>query len=91
MKAIINKKLYDTDKATEIFSTLDQYLGSTLGIDLIRSRRTKIYKTKNGNYFMTCNTQIIKTMSEKEVKEYILNKDIEKYLKLFGSDGIEEG
>lgn len=75
MKRIINGKMYDTDKATEIH------------VDTYRNRA--LYQTDKGTYFMRYANNEIKIKSEAEVRDYLSRYDVDKYIELFGE--VEEG
>lgn len=70
MMQIINGLLYDTTSAKLIY------------LDETNNRRW--YKTQNGNYFVLYGTGEIAQKSEEAVKDYLGQRDVEKYIELFG-------
>ena len=89
MKAIIDDKLYDTDKSELLFAhTKIEWI---LIIPIIT--KTKYYKTKNGNYFAverdySGTSMYSLTHEEYEFKLYMYKKSLEcnpnRYIKEFG-------
>lgn len=53
MKQIIDRKVYDTDTATELCS--DEYQEDTVN-RLNRGRATTLYRTRKGAFFFHCET-----------------------------------
>lgn len=97
MKAIINEKLYDTEKAKLLFSYKRKYKGNELfwkpGYFWYAWADVDIYKTEKGNYFLKVteddrNKEYLEATSEVNVKETIKKLDAEEYIKLFGK--VEE-
>lgn len=78
MKQIVDGYLYDTEKATLLY-TASSY------------RRTrKYYVTDKGTYFCFYqNVGEIKTIDESVIKEILAEHDTDKYIELFGA--VEEG
>lgn len=70
MKKIIDGKMYDTSTAELIF--------------VVEDSNRKWYKTKKGNYFLLYPNGEIIAKTEDEVKEFLGEKSIEKYIQLFG-------
>ena len=93
MKAIIDGKLYDTEKA-ELIKTFEQNerKSSMLGIYYKITRKVDLYKTENGKWFLIkhkaegygANQDEIEILVKKEVKQIFetLN-DVENYEKYF--------
>lgn len=74
MKKIIKGLLYDTDTSENIY------------LDEMTNRR--IFKTAKGNYFLMYPNGEIIPKTEEEVKEYIGQHDVKKYVEIFGK--VEE-
>jgi len=98
MKAIIDNKIYDTDKADKIFSYQHKNSAPTIIKNLYYNfwENADIYKTKKGNYFTYfSNTEgykekfRIETVSEEQVKLLIAQLDPVTFIKIFGE--LEEG
>ena len=70
MMQIIDGLLYDTAASTLIY--LDE------------SNNRRWYKTQNGNYFVLYGTGKIAPKSEDAVKDFLGQRDVEKYIELFG-------
>lgn len=70
MKKIVNGKLYDTSTSEEIY------------VDEWSNRH--IFKTQKGNYFLLYGNGEIVPKTEDEIKEYLGEHDVEKYIELFG-------
>lgn len=93
MKAIINDKLYDTDKAEVVFSlkreVADMEVFWKPGRHLAKWHRIDIYVTKKGNYF-ECDQddQQIKSITQMEAKKTIKDLNPDEYIKIFGE--VEE-
>ena len=70
MQKIIDGLLYDTDKAELLYyeEKTDRWL----------------YKGENGHYFMYFLNGVISPKSEEFVKDYLGQRDIDKYIELFG-------
>ena len=78
MKKIIDDKLYDTEKATLIFT------------DTLNRKQRDYYVTNKGTYFCHyVSVGNIEIVAEREVKELLAERDIEKFLKLYPD--VEEG
>lgn len=87
---VINNLKYDTDKM-ELVSDKCHYkwfgtiLGNTMKFD---GREVKLYKSKKGNWLLTFKKDYGITsgraLTEKEVKNLLMNYDVETYEKLFG-------
>lgn len=97
MKAIINEKLYDTEKSELLFSYRRKYKGNELfwkpGYCWCSWADVDIYKTEKGNYFLKVieedwNKEYLEAIAEEKVKEIIKKLDVKKYIKLFGK--VEE-
>jgi len=73
MKKIINGLLYDTDKAELLWTER-----------LFRKVRN-YYRTEKKNYFCVYANKEIYPMTEDEFKEYLGEKDPDRYIELFGS------
>ncbi len=103
MKAIIENKLYDTEKSEKIFDYLRNEPQPVFWSNTITMhcwRNTDIYKTRKNSYFLHIHTgdkegkfmdlkERIELITEKEVKKIILNLDVDKYIKMYGN--VEEG
>lgn len=92
-KAIINGKLYDTEKAEKVVSfrrRVDMgpiYSGSEIHYTPLHD--IDIYKTAKGNYFEhDVDKGTITTTDEDEVKDIIRRLYPDKYIELFGE--VEE-
>lgn len=70
MKKIVNGILYDTEKSEKLY--LDQV-----------NKRT-LWRTEDGNFFMTFMTGEIVPKDESSVKAYLGDKDVDLYIELFG-------
>lgn len=78
MRFIVDNKLYDTDKATLIYSEYK-----------IRNRRD-YYKTHKGTYFVHYVSKgEIAIVSEEDIRDLLAIKDVDKYIELFGI--VDEG
>lgn len=79
MKQIIEGKLYDTDKMTEIYSA--EFPGPTF------------WKSKKGTYirkgFGSLDDNYLSVVTEDYFKAYLARTDIDKYIELYGE--VEEG
>lgn len=105
MKAIIENKIYDTEKCEKIYKYIKKVKDVTrLGIPSYISRHATIFKSKKGTYleylgkpvescFLTIFDDYeakLTKISEKEVKKILLNfNEVDIYTKLFGE--LEEG
>lgn len=97
MKAIIENKMYDTEKATFIFNYLKKettpcFWNNNLAYEYWR--KTDIYKTNKEQYFLHIHTkedlkERIELITKYEAKNIISRLDPEKYVELFGE--VEEG
>ncbi len=99
MKKIINNKIYDTDRAYIIFDFQEKVKGNECwfkkGYSFSYWTIVQIYRTLKGNYFLHYNAssgydEFIKDTTEDEVKRIIKSLNPDKYIELFGRDGIEE-
>lgn len=98
MKAIINNKLYDTEKAKSIYEYKHKWFESCSyikeGWEFAHWENATIYRTKNNNYFTYfyhdgySERERIETASIESVKCTIRNLDPDKYIELFGE--VEE-
>lgn len=70
MMQIIDGLLYDTAMSTLIY------------LDEVNNRRW--YKTQNSNYFVLYGTGEIAPKSEEAVKAFLGQRNVEKYIELFG-------
>ena len=70
MKRIIEGLLYDTDDSLLIYEDID--------------KRRKYYKTANGRFFILYKTGEILTATEEHVKAVLGERDIDKYIEIFG-------
>lgn len=98
MKKIINNKLYDTDRAGLIYEFCEKVKGDECWFRKEYSfcywTDVQIYRTLNGNYFLHYNAssgydEFIKVATEDDVKRIIKSLNPDKYIELFGLDGIE--
>ena len=71
MKRIYKGILYDTD-ASEL-------------IHFDAAAKRKLYKTENGNFFVLYNNSEIYPKTEESTKEYLGEKDVDKYIELWGN------
>lgn len=99
MKKIINNKLYDTNRAVLIYEFCEKVKGDECWFrkefSFFYWTTVQIYKTIKGNYFLYYNAssgydEFIKEAMEGDVKRIIKSLDSDKYIELFGLDGIEE-
>lgn len=74
MRKIVQGKLYDTDKATLIY--------------VQKTFNRLWYVTEKGNYFVVFGNGSIIPQTEEEVKEFLAEHDVDKYMELFGE--VEE-
>lgn len=94
MKAIIDNKLYDTEKAKKVIEfrrsgtkTVDCW--GTL-MNLPYRHDITLYKTAKGNYFeVDEDDKVIQVVTEERVKKILTDIDPDLYIKLFGE--VEEG
>lgn len=75
MKKIINGLLYDTEKATLIFTSTD--------------KRRQYYRTKNGNFFVVYRTGEFAIKREEDMREFLGENAPDKYIEIFGN--VKEG
>lgn len=75
MQQIIEGRLYDTEKAEEIYC--DAYANRS------------IYITSKGNYFIRYANGELVTKTQEEVKVFLAKYNVAKYIELFGE--VEEG
>lgn len=94
MKAIINNKLYDTEKAEKVIEfrrsgmKTSELWGTTMNLPYRHD--ITLYKTAKGNYFeVDEDDKVLRVVSEAQVKELLTNIDPDLYIKLFGE--VEEG
>lgn len=99
MKKIINNKLYNTNTADIIFDFREKVRGDECwfrkGYSFCYWTDVQIYRTLNGNYFLHYNAssgydEFIKEATEADVKNILKSLNPDKYIELFGLDGIEE-
>lgn len=99
MKKIIDNKIYDTEKANQIFEFRRRLKGDKCwfkpGYCFVYWTNAQIYKTQNENYFLHLNAaegyeEKIETITEDKVKELIKELDPDRYLQLFGNVDLEE-
>ncbi len=99
MKAIIDNKIYDTEKATNIYEFRRKCKGSESvffpGKFFVYWTNVQIYKTNKNNYFLHYDEydnykEKIETITEDEVKEIIKKLEPDKYINLFGTIDLEE-
>lgn len=82
MVKYIGGKKYDTATATLILSTWNG----------VRSTQRDYYITKKGAFFCHyVRVNDIHTIPEDTMKDILLANNVEKYIELFGEEGIEEG
>ena len=82
MKAIIDNKLYDTDKAEMTYEYTEAESCAA---------NIKIYKTSKDNYFQEISvfaSNTLNTLSVDQVKEVLSKRAPDKYIELFGE--VEE-
>lgn len=94
MKAIINNKLYDTEKAEKIYSYRRKYKVDSICDSMLPKgycftdwEDIDIYKTKKENYFLHCKRdckEYIETTSYDYIKATIERLNPDKYIELFG-------
>lgn len=78
MQKIIDRKLYDTDTATLIYT------------DFKIMKRRDYYRTKKGAFFCHyVSVGDIHLVSEEEMMDILASKDVEKYIEIFGD--VTEG
>lgn len=70
MKKIVDGLLYDTDKSELIYT------------DVANKRR--LFKTENNRFFIVYNNGEIVPKTEQNAKDYLGERDIDKYIELFG-------
>lgn len=70
MKQIINDLLYDTEKSTLIYTEKDT--------------KRRLFQTPNNHFFMCYISGEIVPKSESETKDYLGERDIDKYIEIFG-------
>ena len=94
MKAIIDNKLYDTEKAEKIIefrrsgTRTTEVWGSLMNKPFLHD--VTLYKTAKGNYFEVDEVdKVIEVVTEKRVKKLLSDIDPDLYMKLFGE--VEEG
>ena len=94
MKAIIDNKLYDTEKAEKLieFKRSGTKTVECWGalMNLPYRHDITLYKTAKGNYFEVDEVDnVIRVVTEEQVKKLLTNIDPDLYIKLFGE--VEEG
>ena len=99
MKAIINNKIYDTDKCESLFTYHRRILKKGLCCDYYVWYKAKILKTTKGTYLRYTNKPLEKCyedinelviITEEEVKKVLIElNEIDLYQKEFGK--LEEG
>lgn len=99
MKAIINNKIYDTEKASNIYEFKRRCKGGEFvffpGKFYMYWTNVQVYKTNKNNYFLhydeydNCEEKI-EAITEDEVKRIIKDIDPNKYIELFGMIDLEE-
>ena len=89
MKFIVNNKIYDTDKAELLCTFSKQWESKTIVGTLYPYRDTNLYKTAKGAYFFTCctdyGTHYIEVIDENTAKYYLMRKNYDKYVEMFGA------
>ena len=94
MKAIIDNKLYDTEKAEKVFSFIRKKQGAENifrpGYVFIDKCNCVFYRTAKGAYFEADKTrEEISLVGKDEVKRVIRKLSPDRYIELFGE--VEEG
>ena len=94
MTFIVDKKIYDTNKAELLAEGKRQYQESNviLNCTIYPQYETKLYKTEKGNYFFTYIAHYrnyIEVTDEETAKSWLMYKNYPKYVELFGE--LEEG
>ncbi len=95
MRFIVNKKIYDTEKAELICEAQREWIESTILGDMRFKKHSKLYKTQKGQFFFVAKTdygnqiKLIKLVNENATKSFIMRTDCEKYVDLYGE--LEEG
>jgi len=74
MRKIIDGKLYDTDTAELVYFDLNTKRG--------------LYRTVNGAFFTLYPNGEITARAEKYAKQYLGERDVDKYIEIFGN--VEE-
>ena len=73
MVFIMNGKTYDTEKSKKIFEFRRKWYFDFIGGELGIYKRTNLYKSKKGNWFITAkgdyDKDLAMTLTEDEVKE----------------------
>lgn len=88
MRFIVNKKIYDTDKADLLCTFYKHWTAKTLLGNPVR--KTNLYKTTKGAYFLTSSINdagynyVIEVINEEEAKNYLMHNGYDKYVELFG-------
>lgn len=88
VKAIIEDRLYDTDKAEEIFTFRRRFQGQELswmpGYHFASWHETSLYRTQKGSYFEYDKTEGKITVTTKSAAEELVKRlDADKYMELF--------
>jgi len=91
MKAIIDGKLYDTEKSEHVYTYAHKRTEPSLflpnGVGWVARNNVEIYKTKRGTYFEveTYKDKIITSIAtNQEVKQTISELNPDKFIELFG-------
>lgn len=74
MRRIINGKMYDTDKATLIYTD--------------PQTKRKYYMTAKGAFFVVYTTGVLEPVSDEYMMQLLGEKDPDKYIEIFGE--VEE-
>lgn len=101
MLKIIDNKIYDTEKTTELYEYIHKYPKKTIfGTTITYTEKVKVFKTKKGNYFnyfypdekdnLDWSRERIESTTELEFKELLKDIDPKKYIELFGNLELEE-
>lgn len=99
MKAILDNKIYDTEKTSKIYEFRRKCKGNECwfkpGYSFYYWTNVQAYKTAKGNYFLHYNEaegydEFIETINEEEIKSIVKKLDPDKYIELFGTIDLEE-
>ena len=89
MRFILNKKLYDTDKAELICTGLKKW-----DINAVVYARlfTSLYRTSKGTFFIVAEdgkTYHMRIVDQNEAEKFCISNSYDKYVEIFGE--LEEG
>lgn len=89
MRFIVNKKLYDTDKAELICTGLKKW---DINAVVYAWLSTSLYRTSKGTFFIVADDgkmHRMKIIDQNEAENFCLKNNYDKYIEVFGE--LEEG